>query len=219
LTLTPPFHGRLLEADPTLWCVSAWNDNGALPHARDPGNLQRTGYFPGLGWMMKEGDWAPLSAQWPRAATTGWDHWIRRTTNSGGGRECIVPELPRTKHVATHGTNVQAAEQRRYAKFAFATGHPPGHASGWLPPGALLGPFGSSFSSSSLSSSSLSAAVTADPAAVAVAAAASVFGDVSYLLSVRYDAGLVALISGSPRATAPQAAQGVCACGALSPRQ
>ena len=25
----------LLDEDPSLWCISAWNDNGPLPHGRD----------------------------------------------------------------------------------------------------------------------------------------------------------------------------------------
>jgi hypothetical protein len=44
----------LLETDPSLFCVSAWNDNGK-PGLIDPNGtaeLHRTDFFPGLGWMM-----------------------------------------------------------------------------------------------------------------------------------------------------------------------
>jgi hypothetical protein len=151
----------LLDEDPSLWCISAWNDNGPLPHGRDESLLFRTDYFPGLGWLMKRQDWKSLSGRWPRAASTGWDHWIRRSTNSratadrDGARGCVVPEVPRTRHIADHGTNVNAAEQKRLSRMAFATS-----------PSPALG-------------------------------AASMFGDVSYLLQPAYYAALVELISSS----------------------
>lgn len=44
----------LLKRDPTLWCVSAWNDNGkaGLVDEAHPELLYRTDFFPGLGWML-----------------------------------------------------------------------------------------------------------------------------------------------------------------------
>lgn len=44
----------LLKRDPTLWCVSAWNDNGKneLVDHKHPELLYRTDFFPGLGWML-----------------------------------------------------------------------------------------------------------------------------------------------------------------------
>ena len=44
-----------MAADPTIWCVSAWNDNGfhgltSAVHASK--RLLRTGFFPGLGWLL-----------------------------------------------------------------------------------------------------------------------------------------------------------------------
>lgn len=44
----------LLRTDPTLWCVSAWNDNGneELVDDSQPQLLYRTDFFPGLGWML-----------------------------------------------------------------------------------------------------------------------------------------------------------------------
>ena len=40
------------RADPTLWCTSAWHDNGFRDTAADPKRLLRTGFFPGLGWLL-----------------------------------------------------------------------------------------------------------------------------------------------------------------------
>ena len=43
----------LLERDPSLWCVSSWNDNGFGEIVGDERRLFRTDYFPGLGWMIR----------------------------------------------------------------------------------------------------------------------------------------------------------------------
>ncbi|OZC06520.1 GNT-I family protein [Onchocerca flexuosa] len=44
----------LLDIDKTLYCVSAWNDNGKnyLIDRKQPELLYRSDFFPGLGWMM-----------------------------------------------------------------------------------------------------------------------------------------------------------------------
>lgn len=61
----------LLDTDPTIWCISAWNDNAFSEIATDPGNLMRTQYFPGLGWMLKQELWKQeLSHIWPKFATS-----------------------------------------------------------------------------------------------------------------------------------------------------
>jgi len=100
----------LLEQDPTLFCVSAWNDNGFRGVVWNAQRLFRTDYFPGLGWMIHKNTWASLRSKWPRFPSTGWDHWLRH----GSGlrpRECVVPEVPRTHHFGTHGTNVHKGSQ------------------------------------------------------------------------------------------------------------
>ena len=53
----------LLRADPTLWCVSSWNDNGFAPIAKDNTRLFRTNYFPGLGWMLRKQLWVSGTAR------------------------------------------------------------------------------------------------------------------------------------------------------------
>ncbi|GLH00155.1 Alpha-1,3-mannosyl-glycoprotein 2-beta-N-acetylglucosaminyltransferase [Gryllus bimaculatus] len=57
----------LLRRDPTLWCVSAWNDNGkaALVDENAADLLYRTDFFPGLGWMLTRETWAELAPKWP----------------------------------------------------------------------------------------------------------------------------------------------------------
>lgn len=43
----------LLDMDPTVWCISSWNDLGDHNLAKDLQRLFRTDFFPGLGWMLK----------------------------------------------------------------------------------------------------------------------------------------------------------------------
>ncbi|VDM99272.1 unnamed protein product [Thelazia callipaeda] len=45
---------HLLDLDETLYCVSAWNDNGKsyLIDMKQRELLYRSDFFPGLGWMM-----------------------------------------------------------------------------------------------------------------------------------------------------------------------
>ncbi|CAE7941015.1 Mgat1 [Symbiodinium necroappetens] len=113
LTLAPDFlwyfrlTAPLLLRDPSVWCVSAWNDNGFRELAPDEHRLFRTDYFPGLGWMIRNSTWPMLRDSWPAFPSTGWDHWMRH----GSGlkpRDCIAPEAPRTRHVDSKGTNVKA---------------------------------------------------------------------------------------------------------------
>ena len=106
----------LLERDPSLWCVSAWNDQG-FPHtATDARQLLRTDYFPGLGWMIRAATWRELRERWPSAPTTGWDHWMRLSSTSHG-RECVVPRINRSRHANSRGTNV--LDNRPFERFTF----------------------------------------------------------------------------------------------------
>nr|AAF70177.1 UDP-GlcNAc:a-3-D-mannoside b1,2-N-acetylglucosaminyltransferase I [Drosophila melanogaster] len=86
---------KLLKQDPSLWCVSAWNDNGkaAVVDAAQPELLYRTDFFPGLGWMLTKDLWAELSVKWPKSF---WDDWIRHPAQRKD-RVCIRPEISRTR--------------------------------------------------------------------------------------------------------------------------
>ncbi|XP_044264077.1 alpha-1,3-mannosyl-glycoprotein 2-beta-N-acetylglucosaminyltransferase [Tribolium madens] len=85
----------ILNRDPTLWCISAWNDNGkeGLVEENHPDLLYRTDFFPGLGWMLTKSLWLELYTKWPRAY---WDDWIRDPLQRKG-RACIRPEISRTR--------------------------------------------------------------------------------------------------------------------------
>lgn len=60
---------ELLQNDPSLWCVSAWNDNGKAGNIDESAAelLYRTDFFPGLGWMLTKELWSELAVKWPVA--------------------------------------------------------------------------------------------------------------------------------------------------------
>ncbi|XP_063624038.1 alpha-1,3-mannosyl-glycoprotein 2-beta-N-acetylglucosaminyltransferase-like [Cydia splendana] len=84
----------LLYQDPTIWCVSAWNDNCKkdLVDIKETELLHRTDFFPGLGWMVLSKTWEELEPNWPE---TYFDDWLRDPAISRG-RVCIRPEISRT---------------------------------------------------------------------------------------------------------------------------
>jgi alpha-1,3-mannosyl-glycoprotein beta-1,2-N-acetylglucosaminyltransferase len=86
---------HLLDQDPSIWCVSAWNDNGkaGLIESDENGKLYRSDFFPGLGWMMTKKLWQELGPKWPAGF---WDDWMREPAQRKD-RVCIRPEISRTK--------------------------------------------------------------------------------------------------------------------------
>lgn len=94
----------LLMADPSLWCVSAWNDNGREGYV-DPGKaelLYRTDFFPGLGWMLLKEEWEELEPKWPASF---WDDWMREPEQRRN-RACIRPEISRTLTFGRQGVSL-----------------------------------------------------------------------------------------------------------------
>ncbi|XP_019527517.3 alpha-1,3-mannosyl-glycoprotein 2-beta-N-acetylglucosaminyltransferase [Aedes albopictus] len=101
LSIAPDFYEYflgtypILKKDRSLWCISAWNDNGkeGLIDGGAGDLLYRSDFFPGLGWMMTKELWQELAPKWPKAF---WDDWIRQPEQRKE-RACIRPELPRTR--------------------------------------------------------------------------------------------------------------------------
>jgi alpha-1,3-mannosyl-glycoprotein beta-1,2-N-acetylglucosaminyltransferase len=58
----------IMRQDPSIWCVSAWNDNGKPQRINSTAHdlLYRSDFFPGLGWMMTKNLWKELMVKWPR---------------------------------------------------------------------------------------------------------------------------------------------------------
>ncbi|KAM4600752.1 alpha-1,3-mannosyl-glycoprotein 2-beta-N-acetylglucosaminyltransferase a [Polymixia lowei] len=93
-----------LKSDSSLWCVSAWNDNGRDGYV-DPGKanlLYRTDFFPGLGWMLLRELWEELEPKWP---SSFWDDWMRQPEQRRD-RACIRPEVSRTLTFGRKGVSL-----------------------------------------------------------------------------------------------------------------
>ncbi|CAL8089293.1 unnamed protein product [Calicophoron daubneyi] len=91
----------LLLSDPSLFCVSAWNDNGR-PELVDPTRndlIYRCDFFPGLGWMMLRSFWLEIRDQWP---SIYWDEYVRKDYVRKN-RSCLRPEIGRTTTFGKHG--------------------------------------------------------------------------------------------------------------------
>lgn len=113
-TLTP-----LLHSDPSLFCVSAWNDNGFSNRSGDERQLHRTDFFPGLGWMLTENVWHELSDKWPRMF---WDDWIRHP-HQMKGRFCIRPEVSRVVNFGSKGVSNSFHFRDYVSRVVMATGN------------------------------------------------------------------------------------------------
>lgn len=86
---------KVLAKDKSLFCASAWNDNGKsnLINSDDLERVYRTDFFPGLGWMMQRSLWMEFRDKWPFGF---WDDWIREPENRKD-RACLRPEISRTE--------------------------------------------------------------------------------------------------------------------------
>lgn len=85
---------HLMQVDRSIYCVSAWNDNGKenLVDMSAVKTLYRSDFFPGLGWMMTSDLWHEFGPIWPDGF---WDDWIRDPLRRKN-RTCIRPEISRT---------------------------------------------------------------------------------------------------------------------------
>lgn len=92
---------RLLERDPSLWTVSAWNDNGLAAFSRDASKVLRSDFFGGLGWLLSRNLWEELGPRWPKAY---WDDWMREPPQRRG-RAIIRPEISRTVTFGKEGSS------------------------------------------------------------------------------------------------------------------
>jgi len=90
---------QLLDNDPTLYCVSAWNDNGKKEYVRDRSRLYRSDWMPGYGWMMTRRLWQELAPKWPAIY---WDDWLR-APEQRRERQCIRPEVSRVANFGEKG--------------------------------------------------------------------------------------------------------------------
>ncbi|XP_062569763.1 protein O-linked-mannose beta-1,2-N-acetylglucosaminyltransferase 1-like [Saccostrea cucullata] len=108
---------HLMEKDYTLYCISAWNDQGYSHSCKEPSLLYRVETMPGLGWLLKKKLFkTELEKQWPSPDKQwDWDMWMRLPTMRKG-RECIIPDISRTYHFGSKGLNMNPYFQEVYFK-------------------------------------------------------------------------------------------------------
>ena len=107
--------GALSESDDSIWCVSAWNDNGfqegLVANDKNKFELKRTSLFPGLGWLLYRNVWENhLKNIW---ANDQWD-WFLRGELFKKNKECVYPEISRTFHAGRVGTFITSDLQKNY---------------------------------------------------------------------------------------------------------
>ncbi|XP_058299330.1 protein O-linked-mannose beta-1,2-N-acetylglucosaminyltransferase 1 isoform X2 [Hylobates moloch] len=98
---------HLLEEDDSLFCISAWNDQGYEHTAEDPALLYRVETMPGLGWVLRRSLYKEeLEPKWPTPEKLwDWDMWMRMPEQRRG-RECIIPDVSRSYHFGIVGLNM-----------------------------------------------------------------------------------------------------------------
>ncbi|XP_058945589.1 protein O-linked-mannose beta-1,2-N-acetylglucosaminyltransferase 1 [Pocillopora verrucosa] len=103
------------ENDESVYCISAWNDQGYDHLCNDPAMTYRVDTMPGLGWVLSRKLFKnELEEKWPRPEDfVDWDIWMRGNHNRKG-RECIIPDISRTYHFGGKGLNVGGHMQARY---------------------------------------------------------------------------------------------------------
>ncbi|XP_034231426.1 protein O-linked-mannose beta-1,2-N-acetylglucosaminyltransferase 1-like [Thrips palmi] len=108
---------HLLDEDPSLYCISAWNDQGYEHTSDDPSRLYRIETMPGLGWILKRSIYKEeLEPNWPTPEKMwDWDMWMRMP-EVRKGRECVVPDVSRTYHFGSSGLNMNSYFQEVYFK-------------------------------------------------------------------------------------------------------
>ena len=109
----------LLDADPTLLCVSAWSDNGQAKYAADASALYRSDFFPGLGWLMTRRLWDEVGGRWPDERGF-WDDWLREPPQRRG-RASIRPEVSRTYTFGERGTSQAQFFKKYLGKIALSS--------------------------------------------------------------------------------------------------
>ncbi|EDO45785.1 predicted protein [Nematostella vectensis] len=107
----------VMNDDGSVYCISAWNDQGYDHTVGDNTMLYRVETMPGLGWVLKRKMYKDeLEPKWPTPDKFwDWDMWMR-LPEIRKGRECIIPDISRTYHFGTKGLNMHPLFQELYFK-------------------------------------------------------------------------------------------------------
>ena len=118
-------HVLPLSSGSGIYCVSAWNDQALKGFILDESRVMRTSFYPGLGVMFHRTFWVDaMDKEWPFLSSPDWgyDWWIRRHS-SVKTKDCIIPEMPRTHHIARHGIHVDGSAAVLYLSMPLASGN------------------------------------------------------------------------------------------------
>ena len=108
----------IIENDHTLFCASGWNDNGFLPFASDHKKILRTDGFPGYGWLVPRRSAKPFLIDKLPGWVNNWGAWFDGHVRKHN-LECIVPEVPRTRHIGGRGVHIK--DNSYYDNMTYAT--------------------------------------------------------------------------------------------------
>ncbi|XP_050738809.1 protein O-linked-mannose beta-1,2-N-acetylglucosaminyltransferase 1-like isoform X2 [Eriocheir sinensis] len=104
----------LLDRDPTVSCINAFNSNSFPDTAKDPRVLLRARSYPMYGWLASRTYAAEITQKWvPPGKKADWDWWLT-WEDRRKGRDVVSPEVSRTFHAGSAGVHVNGFEQELY---------------------------------------------------------------------------------------------------------
>jgi len=110
----------VMDKDPMVYAISAYNDNGFMGKATLDNMVYRTDFFIGLGWLVSRKHWTEeWSRHWPRSH---WDHFLR-ASNNRKGRHTLYPEVSRVYHSGYQGTHSTVAMYEQYFRDIVLNSH------------------------------------------------------------------------------------------------
>ncbi|EAL73016.1 GlcNAc transferase [Dictyostelium discoideum AX4] len=95
---------KLMNYDPSIFGISAWNDNGfkwnveqSRSNFENKFSFLRQDHFGGLGFLISREIYKKrIEPNWQIESTTPWDVIVQQSMRSGDS--CIFPEIPRSQH-------------------------------------------------------------------------------------------------------------------------
>ncbi|KNB42357.1 alpha-mannosyl-glycoprotein 2-beta-n-acetylglucosaminyltransferase [Blastocystis sp. subtype 4] len=91
----------ILYEDPSVYAISAYNDNGQDSFILDNTLVLRSDFFTGGAWMLTSTEWNAIRNEWPDGY---WNDWMHQS-NLFLHRACIRPEVSRVITFGVSGIN------------------------------------------------------------------------------------------------------------------
>ncbi|XP_064111539.1 protein O-linked-mannose beta-1,2-N-acetylglucosaminyltransferase 1-like [Macrobrachium nipponense] len=113
----------ILNNDPSVFCINAFNSNSLPNTASDTTKLLRSESFPMYGWMVRREYAFQIVTHWIPGEEGDWD-WYLMGASSQRGRDVVSPEVSRTLHAGSAGAHVDGFEQHLYYNRMISTSDP-----------------------------------------------------------------------------------------------